>query len=122
MMDFPRDVYAIQHNVTGRIYVGSTSKNVNNRYRQHMCALRAGKHTNVEMQRDFDEYGEDYTLFVVDRIADYEHRSLEKEWMEKLRTNDTRIGYNGGDPYFKKKIEVIRFSEGIPVPNQIGEE
>lgn len=119
-MDFPRDVYAIQHNVTGRIYIGSTSVNVNERYRQHMGLLRSGKHSNKEMQRDFYEFGEDYTLFVIDKIADYEHRSLEQVWMEKLKTYDNRIGYNGNDPFFRnRKTEIIPYSDGFPIPNHV---
>ena len=34
-MDFPRKVYAIQHNVTERIYIGSSRK-VKDRYMNHM--------------------------------------------------------------------------------------
>ena len=43
MQSYPKKVYAIQHNVTGRIYVGST-KNTTKRYLSHMAELRKGTH------------------------------------------------------------------------------
>lgn len=117
-MDYPRIVYAIQHNVTGRIYVGSTM-NLKNRYKQHIWDLRKNKHTNKEMQFDFNEYGENYSLYVLDTIRDYKHCSIEQLWMKKLKTNNPQIGYNMNNPYFKKRSVEMRISEGVPVPNEV---
>lgn len=52
-MKLPRIVYAIQHNMTKRIYVGS-SANVENRYWNHMNNLRNHKHNIEDMQSDYD--------------------------------------------------------------------
>lgn len=54
-MKLPRIIYAIQHNVTKRIYVGS-SANVENRYWNHMNNLRNHKHNIEDMQSDYDNY------------------------------------------------------------------
>lgn len=63
-MKLPRIIYAIQHNVTKRIYVGS-SANVENRYWNHMNNLRNHKHNIEDMQSDYDNYGEDYSLYLL---------------------------------------------------------
>lgn len=54
-MKLPRIIYAIQHNVTKRIYVGS-SANVENRYWNHMNNLRNHKH-NIEDMGYARSYG-----------------------------------------------------------------
>ena len=95
-MNMPRKVYAIQHNVTKKIYIGST-KNVDSRYLAHIYDLRAGKHTVEDMQADFDLYGEDYSLFILDEIVEYKDRIKEYEWMHKYNTFTRGIGYNYKD-------------------------
>lgn len=119
-MHFPRKVYAIQHNITGKIYVGST-KDVADRYKRHISALRAGRHSNKEMQSDFDKYGENYTVFVLDDMHNNSERTLEREWMCRLHTYDSRIGYNSSDPYFRNNGPTISitFAKGIPTPNKM---
>ena len=116
-MEFPRVVYGIQHNETGRIYIGS-SQELEVRIRSHLYMLRSGTHHNALMQKDYDEYGEDYTVFEIEVINNADERDREFYWMEKLHTDDPTIGYNGKDPHFTrgKKI-VIEFTQGIPVPN-----
>lgn len=109
---FPRTVYAIQHNITKRIYVGS-SKDIEKRYWGHMSALRNHKHNVEDMQSDFDEYGEDYSLFVLDEIKEFSERTKEYEWMGRLKSNIRGIGYNYKDlaKTFKKPLPL---KSGIP--------
>ena len=95
-MDFPRSIYAIQHNVTKRMYVGS-SKDVRKRYIAHMGNLRNGKHPVEDMQEDFDLYGEDFSLYVLEEITSYDDRLKEYEWMRKYDTMQRGIGYNYKD-------------------------
>lgn len=92
-MDNSKKVYAIQHNVTKKIYIGS-SKNVDDRYLNHIYRLRAGKHHIEDMQKDFDEYGEDYSLFILDEITTYSERIKEYEWMRRYNTFERGVGYN----------------------------
>ena len=92
-MDRPRYVYAIQHNVSKRIYIGS-SREVQTRYRNHMYMLRAGKHRVPDMQRDFDEYGEDYSLFILEELTSHRDRGKEYEWMLKYQSHIRGKGYN----------------------------
>ena len=117
MERYPRVIYGIQHNETGRIYIGS-SANYEARMRSHIYNLRSGAHKNALMQKDYDEYGEDYTVFEIEVINTADERDREFYWMDKLHTDDPTIGYNGNDPHFTrcKKIE-IEYRQGIPVPN-----
>ena len=112
-MDFPRKVYAIQHNVTKKIYVGS-SRNAENRYKAHLAQLKGGKHPNEDMQSDYNQYGADYSFFILDEIPTFEQKSKEKEWMRKLKSYIRSKGYNYKDPSFKDSIIPIPYKEGIP--------
>ena len=111
-------MYAIQHNRTKRIYVGSSCE-VRQRYINHMSLLRNGNHLNEDMQKDFDEYGEDYSLFILDRIDSYWERKKEFEWMLKLNSHIRGCGYNYKDtePTIRNHAKsCIPLSDGIPTP------
>lgn len=95
-MRFPRKVYAIRHNVTGRMYIGS-SWDVERRYRNHINLLRQGKHTVEDMQKDFDEYGDNYSFSILDVIRNFEDRNKEYEWMQRFNTFVRGVGYNYKD-------------------------
>lgn len=111
---YPRDVYAIQHNETKKIYIG-TSRDVQQRYRTHIWDLKRGDHNSAEMQSDFDKYGENYSLFILDRLEKPSENKREYEWMEKLRTTDPRYGYNAQDLKYKSlETPVMRIEDGIP--------
>ena len=110
-------VYAIQHNVTGRIYIGRT-QNLQQRCTSHFSALKKGIHKIGLMQSDYNAYGDDYTVFIVDEIHSFDERGKEIEWMEKLKTYDPDIGYNYKDLHFSHRIQ-IDFVNGVPTPNKV---
>lgn len=116
MHKYPKKIYAIQHNKTGKIYVGST-KNLDTRITDHMRSLRRGTHPNTSMQEDFNKYGDDYKVFILDNMEHYGERSKEVEWMRKLKTYDPAIGYNENDPAFTSTMNNIEIIEGVPIPN-----
>lgn len=117
------NIYAIQHNVTKRIYVGYTTRPIKFRFTAHIAALRRHKHPSKAMQTDFDEYGEDFTIINLEsgdeetvRIGQkhYQLSSLkEKGWMKKLGTIEN--GYNNQDCVAKKiiKSKAINFEDFI---------
>ena len=122
-MTLPREVYVIRHNKTKRCYVGS-SKSAENRFKNHLFQLRAHKHLNEYMQKDFDIYGEDYTLTVIDKIANYEEKNKEYDWMVKLCSGERGKGYNYKDPFIKalnrrkqSKSNELELIEGIQQSN-----
>lgn len=95
-MRFPRQVYAIKHNPTQKMYIGS-SWNVEQRVYSHLQALRTGHHAVEDMQNDFDEYGEDYTVSVLDTCFNWADHFKEYYWMKKYKSFIRGIGYNYKD-------------------------
>lgn len=95
-MELPRKIYAIKHNVTKRIYVGST-KDPKHRFATHLSMLRNGKHIVEDMQKDFDEYGDNFTFFILETVPDYKDRGREYEFMLFLESHIRGKGYNYKD-------------------------
>lgn len=116
--DYPKTVYAIQHKVTGRIYVGKT-QNLNERLYAHLIALKRGRHDNELMQTDANEYGCDFNCYILDTINNVSERKKEHEWMDKLNTGDKRVGYNYKDVHFRFRRKPIPITEGLPIPNEV---
>lgn len=113
-------IYAIQHCPTGRIYVGRT-KDFDSRVKSHFIALKSGSHPNELMQRDYNDYGNDYDLFVLEVVESIypDMRESELKWMDKLNTGDPQVGYNYKDNHFRKStVEIPDVSPGVPTPNK----
>lgn len=102
-MDFPRKIYAIRHNATNRVYVGS-SHQVEKRVNNHLSRLRNHKHSVEDMQADFDKYGENYTITILEENIAYEDRFKEYEWMSKKWSALRGYGYNYKDKFYKKYV------------------
>ena len=120
-------VYALQHNVTKKIYIGSTDR-LPQRYKNHIYALRKGKHASKELQKDFEKHGEDFSLYILEEVTnakssteEYGERSIslihkrEYFWMEKYRTI-----YNGYNTQDKKAIKYIENSYAFNLPIKEG--
>ena len=99
-------IYAIQHNKTGRIYVGRT-QDLKLRFRQHLQLLKKGKHGIGMMQSDFDKYGNDFTVSVL-QIAETYETEEEGAWINKLGTYDFNVGYNYKDPKWGRMFKTNR--------------
>lgn len=106
-MKIPREVYAIRHNVTKRVYIGSSS-DVRNRLKNHVYSLRAGKHPVGRMQEDFDKYGEDYSFYIIDAIPTRREAWREYYWMARFGSYDKEKGYNYKDKGIRHK-DLSRF-------------
>lgn len=92
-------IYVLTNKETGRKYVGRSCV-PEKRFRQHVNALKARRHTNELMQYDFERFGIDsFEMEIVDSSRNFTRTSLEGSWMLKLRTYDTRYGYNYKDPF-----------------------
>ena len=104
ILDFPRTVYAIRHNKTGKVYIGS-SKHPEQRVKSHLYALRAGRHSVGDMQSDFNTYGEDYTITYLEEITKHEDSIHEYEWMRKFKSYIRGAGYNYNDHYKQDKTK-----------------
>lgn len=119
-MKFPRKVYAIRHNATNRVYIGS-SYHVDKRFYEHLTALKAHRHPVEDMQADYDKYGDDFTLTVLDQIATVAEKNKEYEWMDKNQSYIRGIGYNykdkkwmGTDKDDDEPLEICEEKEEMP--------
>lgn len=111
------EVYMIRHNVTGRMYIGRSGK-LQKRIYQHLCLLRAGKHPVEDMQKDFDEYGEDFTISVLG-AENISNRYFEIEMMEKYRSIERGIGYNYKDPHVTNRKCNEKKKQGSPAKEDL---
>lgn len=99
-------MYAIQHNVTKRVYVGSSS-NLKERLKAHMRMLRGGRHIQNLMQEEYDRYGEDYTFYLLHEGDMNKREMLEIEYlyMTVFKSRDPRFGYNLKEETKDHKLE-----------------
>lgn len=90
-------IYALKHNPTGKIYVGC-SCDVKRRVSEHLTLLKSGTHPVEMMQNDFDEFGDDYSYYVLfEAYASYDAFMMEKHFMSLLNTRNPLVGYNYKD-------------------------
>ena len=98
----PMGIYQIKNMRNGKLYIGS-AKNLQGKINSHKFQLKNGLHRNKEMQREYNEAGEDgFSFEVLDYLKpkedlnyDYteELNLLEEMWLEKLQPYDEK-GYN----------------------------
>lgn len=93
-----RTIYAIRHNPTGKVYVGSSTQ-VDRRIRGHILNLRRGVHPVEAMQEDYYRFGEDYSFYILERCPKDVQQLIRREylWMDVLHTRDPERGYNYKD-------------------------
>ena len=96
MAIYPRVIYMITHNVTKRMYIGSTGR-LDKRMSIHFSKLRVGKCPIEDMQKDFDVYGNNYTVKILDEIKSSESFRKEYDYMDLYRSRVRGIGYNYKD-------------------------
>lgn len=100
---FHEIVYCIKHNKTGKEYIGRSGCYLR-RIKEHMALLKKGKHTIEDMQSDYDKYGEDYTITILDEITggSYWETSREFELMYEHESYIRGKGYNYKDRCFPR--------------------
>jgi uncharacterized small protein (DUF1192 family) len=94
-------IYRIRNTITGKIYVGS-STNIEHRWRGHVSHLKAGDHTNRDLQHDWLKHGEEAFECVIVEPSDEPATLLERErhWtLECIRSgncyNMPEVAYSG---------------------------
>lgn len=80
-------VYCIMNNITGRYYLGSTTRTFGERLIEHYQDLKKGNHRNPHLQTDYNELGEaEFEFFVVEETEKEESvKEIEKYWLEYRR-------------------------------------
>lgn len=86
-------IYIIINRFNNKVYIGQ-SVHVATRIKQHFTALRKGRHSNKEMQRDYNTYGRYFDWQLLEIVA-VEHLSeREAYWCEKYHALNPKYGYN----------------------------
>lgn len=86
-------IYAIRNNVTGKIYLGSSSDCVR-RYREHSSRLARGAHVNAKLQASWNKHGAEAFEFVMvlTVMNDGDLESIEQQMLDEHEVVAT--GYN----------------------------
>ncbi len=74
---YKRVIYKIENTENGKKYIGST-RDVKKRFKKHLSELRNNKHVNKELQKDWNEYGEESFKFEILEIVDVYDVKLEE--------------------------------------------
>lgn len=116
-------VYKITNKVNNKVYIGQTIRPIKQRFQRHMAdALNGTLHTHF--CNAIRKYGRDN--FYIEILAKTDDQnilnSLEKQYIEKYNSSDSRFGYNesiadfkcGGDTYHSKsETEMAEIKEKI---------
>jgi group I intron endonuclease len=85
-------IYAIENIATGEVYVDQ-SRNIPNRYQQHLSMLECGEHHSIKLQKAYNSVGAvGFMLKILELCDESELDRKEQEWIQKLDAYDK--GYN----------------------------
>ena len=97
------EVYKIQNNLNGKIYIGITIQGARTRFLHHLYEARSG--SSFPIHRSINKNGkENFTIDVIEVCDSTEQmKEREKYWISFYNTTDRSKGYNrtiGGDGTF----------------------
>lgn len=100
-------IYKIICKETGKVYVGQ-SRQLDQRFRNHMSDLKRGKHGNLYMKRAYEKYGKDAFEFVIIEHCEVEKlEERERFWINFYDSCNEEKGFNLlKDPKFEKAISL----------------
>lgn len=90
-------VYQIRNQISGNRYIGST-KNIRQRWIQHLSALRCGRHPNPHLQAAFNKYGEDAFVFSILEEIESENLLGSEQFYLDTRKPEYNIALTAGSP------------------------
>lgn len=95
-------VYMHIHRDSGRVYVGTTSQPLNNRFRKNGEGYRIGYGKNTKFYQAILDYGWDSFehIVVADGLNESDAKHMEEELIAEYHSNDDAYGFNstlGGD-------------------------
>lgn len=79
-------IYALKNLQTDMVYIGCTKGNISKRMREHRCLLRAGRHSEGQLQSDWELLGESsFAMEILEAVPDESpaaKREAELRWMK----------------------------------------
>lgn len=92
-------IYRIYNRIAGLIYIGSSARNINQRFQEHKRDLKYNRHKNPRLQKAWDSYGSDSFIFEFIEILPEDSTKefvLEREqyYIDQTNCLDPRYGYN----------------------------
>lgn len=93
-------IYKIQSKINGKVYIGLTTREVDERWNEHKKDLRLNSHHNKYLQNHYNKYGDVYTYTVLNYASD-KLMELEKFYIDKY--NSFYEGFNltfGGECFY----------------------
>lgn len=80
-------IYAIINKITNRVYIGGTV-NFAKRKTTHFNKLRGGKHSNKQLQKEFDYYGEKaFSIVFLEECEERDLKCKEEFYIQKYKSN-----------------------------------
>ncbi len=75
-------VYVLKCKENGKVYVGCTANKLSKRLREHRCLLRANKHSEPDLQADWNCFGE--ACFVMEAWQTLDAQSVDEKRKAEL--------------------------------------
>ena len=102
-------IYKITNKITNKIYIGQTSRTLEQRFQEHCRASRNDKYLHRSLYAAINKYGIDnFSIEEIEYCEDLMANEREKYWIKYYNSNN--IGYNnssGGENNSVKQIITI---------------
>ena len=101
-------IYTITNIVNNKIYCGSCTTSIFQRFGNHKRELRKGTHTNLHLQNAWNKYGEEaFSFDILEEHSPELCLGMEQYWMNLLDVCNRNKGYNiapvAGNSYGQKR-------------------
>jgi group I intron endonuclease len=91
-------IYLIRNSINELVYVGSTMKSFDERFKQHLYMLKNKRHENPYLQNFYNKYGKDVLIFDIlesyDKINQDKLIALENKYIISYNATDRNFGFN----------------------------
>lgn len=97
-------IYKIFCDVTGKVYIGQTSKSIETRFNQHMAGYTVKDRQHLPLYKDVAKYGrEHFHLSLLHQYEDIEDANISEQYLIlRYHAHQPEFGYNtalGGENY-----------------------
>lgn len=85
-------IYLITNTITNKNYIGK-SIDIERRWKNHISELNLNKHVNIDLQADWNEYGQNnFTFKIIEICSEDVLSNREKHWIDIFNVRE--YGYN----------------------------